>query len=115
MNFVKRFFDIYNIYFLGKAKNLALKYTHLPDVSRYSIGTNPLIDEKLDDIWAHKKYPHMQIRNLEIELCKQHITLLKMKIKRSMRGVITLQPINELENEIKKYQQKIKLLESYKD
>ena len=70
---VSKFFEVYNFYILGKARKLAKQYACEADVGEYEVGSDPKIDEMLDDIWAHKAYPIPYVRRVETALCEKHI------------------------------------------
>jgi hypothetical protein len=70
---VSRFFEFYNLYVLGKAKSLAKRHALFLDISEYETGSDSMIDELLDEAWAHKAYPLPYVRRLETALCEKHI------------------------------------------
>lgn len=82
---ISRLFEVYNLYILGRAKSIAIKYVLFTDVNEYEVGSNQSIDEILDDIWAHRNYPLPYIRMLEITICEKHIIDINRMLDR-MRG-----------------------------
>lgn len=70
---VSRLFEVYSIFVLRRGKKIAKEYACAANVDEYKIGSNPEIDEMLDDIWAHRNYPLPYVRKLEIAICERHI------------------------------------------
>lgn len=70
---VSKFFEVYNLYVLGKAKKIAKRYALSIDVAQYKTGSSQVLDEILDEIWTHKDYPIPYVRKLETAICEKHV------------------------------------------
>jgi hypothetical protein len=108
---VSKFFDMYNIFILQKAMGEAKEHAIYVDVGKYSIGSDPEMDEILDEIWAHRDYPLPYIRKLEIAICeKDIIDINNMMARIKERGVDAMDEkiIKHLEKMKDNYLEKIR-------
>ena len=115
---VSKFFEMYNVLVLNGAMRIAKEYVRFVDISEYSVGSNPEIDEILDEIWAHRGYPLPHIRKLEIAMCEKDIMDLNKMISRMReRGADESQQriIKHLENIKDGYLEKIREIEEKVD
>ncbi len=109
-NVVSKLFDTYTAYNLNKAKKIAKQYAYAANVSYYTVGNNPEMDEMLDDILANKSYPLPHVRRFEIALCERQIIETNRLIERSPDATTkeTLEKIRDgYEEKIRKIKEKI--------
>ncbi len=94
-NVVSRLFDMYNALILMEAMAIAREYACFVDVGEYSIGSNPEMDEILDEIWVRREYPLLYVRKFEIAICEKHVidinrmlNMMREKVSESDKGVM---------------------------
>jgi hypothetical protein len=104
---VRRLFDFQSAQALRKGKEIARKYSHLGDVINYKIGSNPFIDEVLDEIWSNKDYPVPHVQRLEVELCQDRISEIDGRIELAKKWNWSKKIKEHLEREKKRYEKKI--------
>lgn len=73
MKVVSGLFRMYDKMGLRRAMRIAKRRASSVDVDTYSIGSDPRIDEILDDILTHEDNPESYVRALEIAVCERHI------------------------------------------
>lgn len=113
---VSKLFEVYNLYILGRAKNMAMKYAVFADINEYQAGSDQSIDGLLDDIWAHRNQPFLYIRMFEIAICEKHITDINRMLD-TMRGTIDEREktlMTSLETIKEDYHRKIRIIEQKK-
>ena len=73
----------------------------------YKIGSNPFIDEVLDDIWSNKNYPVPHVQRLEVELCQDKISEIEGRMELAKKWNWSKKIREHLEREKKRYEKKI--------
>jgi len=82
---VSKFFEVYDLYMLRKAKGIAKQYALTTDAAKYEVGSDPKIDEMLDEIWTHRTYPIPFVRKFESAVCEKHVIGIN-RMLRNMTG-----------------------------
>jgi hypothetical protein len=108
---IKRLFEFQTDHILEKAKNIAASHSKLSDVKKYTTGTNPLIDEILDDVWSRKDNPSPDVRRLEVEICVLRISDLGKAIKLAKMQLKGPAFIKKLEKQKKRFEDLLKELD----
>ncbi len=114
---VSKVFEMYNLYTLGEAKKIAVKYAVFSGVKEYKAGSDQKMDEALDNIWAHKDYPLPYVRMFEVALCEKHIieinrTLDRMKATKDEKDNDTRRSLERVKEY---YHQRIKEIQLKED
>ncbi len=112
---VRTLFKFRSRYVLRNAKKIALRYSRLADIKYYKEGTDPLIDDMLDDIWSHRYYPVPQIQKLEIRMCDDHIKTTTQKLKIENAEKKNPDIIERLKKEKERYEKLLEQIRSYRD
>lgn len=82
---VQKLFEFQSKFALTKAKEIAISFSSLSIINSYKIGTNPIIDEILDDIYSNRKYPTPHVQRLEMELIQAEIDYLQSRIVEAIK------------------------------
>lgn len=111
--FVSKIFEFYNFLNLEKARKIAMEYAITHYIESYKIGSDPKIDEILDDILAHKDYPLPYVRKFEIAICEKRLVEVNRLLEKIGKNIdpITQKIKKSLEESKELYLQKIKELE----
>jgi hypothetical protein len=115
---VSKFFEVYNIFVLRRAMKIAKEHASFVDVSEYKIGSDPEMDEILDDIWVHKDYPLPDVRKFETAVCESHIASLDKVLGRMRMKVLKETEktmMKSFENLREDYMEKIRKIEEKVD
>jgi hypothetical protein len=98
---------------LTRGKQIASRFSHLSELTNYKIGTNPFVDEVLDDIWSNRTYPVPHVQRLEIELCQSKISEIEGRIELADKMNWSPELRKHLEREKRKYEKKIGIIMKY--
>jgi len=112
---VRRLFDFQSAQALRKGKEIASRYSHLSEVISYKIGSNPFIDEVLDEIWSNRGYPVPHVQRLEVELCQEKISEIEGRIELANKWNWSRKIKEHLDREKKRYEKKIEETMKYND
>lgn len=114
---VSKFFEVYNIFILRRAMGVAKEHARFVDISMYSVGSVPEMDEILDDIWIHKDYPLPHVRKFEIAVCDKRILDITRILNRLRRrpSESERKVIKSLEKQKDDYLEKIREIEEKVD
>ncbi len=115
--FISKFFEVYNVFILGRAKKIAKKYALSIYVAHYKIGSDPKLDAVLDEIWIHRDYPIPYIRKFETALCEKHVIeinriLEKMRARADEKVKTTMESLEKMKET---YLKKIREIEEKED
>lgn len=116
---VGKLFDVYSGISLRMAQGVASKHSHFVDVMAYKIGSDPRVDEILDDIWHHRDYPLPQVKELETRMCEIEIKNIEKSIEilegRSGKTGEEGELLLRLKNEKSEYVKKIEDIQEFGD
>ncbi len=112
---VRRLFEFRTKRILRNAKSIVLKYSRLPDIKDYKPGTDPIIDEILDDVWGNKDYPVPHVQRLEIEVCRNRIEEIQAKIDVAETENRNKEVIRSLKRKKSRYEKLLEQISSYRD
>jgi len=119
LRIVGRLFDVYSYFTLKKAQSVASKYSHVVDVMEYEVGSDPEVDEILDDIWSHRDYPLTHVKELETRLCEIQVIKISKTIKILERRKDRIKEedrlLEGLKDEKSEYMKKIEEIQKFGD
>ena len=110
---VRRFFEFHRNLALKKGREIAIRHSNLKEVTRYRIGSNPFVDEVLDEIYSNRVYPVPYVQRLEIELCQNRISEIeaRMELVKQLRQGSKI--ADALKKEKERYERRIECIERY--
>jgi cell division protein FtsB len=112
---VRTLFDFQIQRTLSGGKKIAMKYSRLSEVKRYKIGSNPVIDEILENIWHSKEYPTPHVQRLEIEVARREIQDLEAEIELAKQQKRPKELIDQLERRLELKKNRLSDISSYQD
>jgi len=92
---------------LKNGKEIAMEHSSLEEVANYRIGTDPFMDDILEDIWNNRDFPVPNVQRLEIEACQKKINEIQGRMELAKKLNWSQNLTAHLEREKKRYEKKI--------